>query len=69
MKPIDSATARFEIDLRDCSHKKHRVSSAWSVDITLSFILLIEKFEIHMADTFVGYTHSVSHALEAKWRQ
>jgi hypothetical protein len=46
--------------------KKHRVSSAWSVDITLSSILIIEQCEMHIAGKLVGYIHSASHALEAK---
>jgi hypothetical protein len=49
-------------------HSKHRVSSAWSVDITLPSILHIVQCEIHIAGVLVGYIHSVSHALEAKWR-
>jgi hypothetical protein len=49
-------------------HSKYRVSSAWSVGITLPSILLIVQREIHIAGMFVGYIHSVSHALEAKWR-
>jgi hypothetical protein len=49
-------------------HKKHTVSSAWSVEITLLSILFIVKCEIYIAGMFVGYIRSVSHALEAKWR-
>ena len=48
-------------------HKKHRVSCAWSVDIILLSILLIVQCEIHIAGVLVGYIHSASHALEAKW--
>ena len=47
-------------------HKKHRVSSAWSVDIILSSILLIVQCEIHLAGVLVRNIHSVSYALEAK---
>jgi hypothetical protein len=47
-------------------HSKHRVSSAWSVDITLPFILLIVQCDIYIAEMFVGYIDSVSHALKAK---
>jgi hypothetical protein len=49
-------------------HSKHRFFSAWSVDITLPSILFIVQCEIHIAGMFVGYIHSVSHVLEAKWR-
>jgi nitrate reductase alpha subunit len=44
------------------------LSSAWSVDITLPSILFIVQCEMNIAGMFVGYIHSVSHALEAKWR-
>jgi hypothetical protein len=49
-------------------HSKHRVSSAWSMGITLPSILFIVQCKIHIAGMFVGCIHSVSHALEAKWR-
>ena len=74
MKPIGSAPAVsiwisvIVVVIGAHSHKKHRASSAWSVDITLSSILLTVQCEIHIAGMLVGYIHSVSHALETKWR-
>jgi hypothetical protein len=38
------------------------------VGIALPSIPFVVQCEIHIAGMFVGYVHSVSHALEAKWR-
>jgi hypothetical protein len=46
-------------------HSKQRVSSAWSVGITLPSFPFVVQCEIYIAGMFVGYIHSVSHALEA----
>ena len=48
--------------------RKHRVSSAWSVDIALSSILPILWCEVRMIGMFMAYIYFVIHALEAKWR-
>jgi hypothetical protein len=61
MKSIGSAPAvskrnRVIVDFIGAHwHKTHMVSSAWSVDITLSSILLSVQCEIHIAGMFVGY--------------
>jgi hypothetical protein len=45
------------------------VSSAWSVAVALASVLFILQCEIPIARVSVGYIYSVSHALEANWRQ